>query len=251
MPVSLRMIQTVFASVICTILLSVPADVAFARDQAATISANPNPVPRGVGLGSTTISWKIEPGVDGVVTVSVAGGPEEVFAQGAAGTADAPWIDPAKTYRFTLYADPARRKEVASLTVTSVGSAAARPPPFITAEPNPVSPGPAEGTRITWDTGRDTPATVQVTVDGGPPAHFASGASGSAVADWISINKTYEFRLVADENPGVVIASVVVTRHLPRVGQGTLFRIVGASVLLLLLAAVWRFFRDPEPPPLA
>jgi hypothetical protein len=69
---------------------------------AATITASPNPVPAGEGLGTTTITWNTGDGTVGQVYVSVDGGPESLFGGGGSGTA--PWIQTGKRYEFRLYA---------------------------------------------------------------------------------------------------------------------------------------------------
>jgi hypothetical protein len=67
------------------------------------ISANPNPVPAGVGDGTTTITWDTGDGSMGEVYVSVNGLPEKLFFRGAKGTRDAPWINDRGICTFSLY----------------------------------------------------------------------------------------------------------------------------------------------------
>jgi hypothetical protein len=70
-----------------------------------TITANPNPVPPGEGNGTTQISWNITDQSLGDVKVYVVedGKPESLFAAGAKGSQDAPWIATGPTYEFRLY----------------------------------------------------------------------------------------------------------------------------------------------------
>jgi hypothetical protein len=71
---------------------------------AATITASPNPVPGGEGLGTTTITWNTGDGTVGQLYVSVDGGPESAFDSGLSRSSAAPWIQAGKRYEFRLYA---------------------------------------------------------------------------------------------------------------------------------------------------
>ncbi len=71
---------------------------------AATITASPNPVPAGEGLGTTTITWNTGDGTVGQLYVSVDGGPESAFDSGLSRSSAAPWIQAGKRYEFRLYA---------------------------------------------------------------------------------------------------------------------------------------------------
>lgn len=69
-----------------------------------TLTASPNPVPAGSGVGTTTITW--DTGEDfqpGSVLVSMNGGEDVLFAYGPSGSQEAPWILSGSTYRFHLY----------------------------------------------------------------------------------------------------------------------------------------------------
>jgi len=79
------------------------AAVSRIRQTATTISATPNPVPAGGGIGTTAISWTTGDGSDGQVYVSADGQPEQIFATAPQGSADAPWIEAGKSYEFRLY----------------------------------------------------------------------------------------------------------------------------------------------------
>jgi hypothetical protein len=242
----------VLARLVGALALSLlPASVAMAQ-QPPVITANPNPVQAGAAPGSTTISWDTG-GADGVVMVSADGKPQDVFARGARGAMDAPWISAGSTYEFTLYTGANQSTRLASVVVKSEAARtpASKQAAWIRADPNPVPAGPeGKGTTIAWDTADGLPARVVVSVNGEQPRDFAGGASGSATADWIGMNQRYEFRLVRD-NQQEPLATVVVTRPLDRASESTLFRVLAVAVLILLVAAVWRFVRDPEPPPLA
>ena len=98
-------------------------------ERTATIVAEPNPVPSGSGLGRTTISWTTQTASavelrrraeesDGEVYVSRDGGPEQLFAGGAAGSAEANWIAAGSRYEFRLYTSAAPRRLLAKTVVT-------------------------------------------------------------------------------------------------------------------------------------
>jgi hypothetical protein len=74
--------------------------IVFVSKTAPTLSASPNPVPAGKGLGRTTISWN---SVDGKIYVSVDEGNEVLFADLPCGSQDADWIGEGFSYEFRLY----------------------------------------------------------------------------------------------------------------------------------------------------
>lgn len=74
--------------------------IVFVSKMAATLSASPNPVPAGKGLGRTTLSWN---SVDGKIYVSVDGGNEVLFVDLPSGSQDADWIGEGFNYEFRLY----------------------------------------------------------------------------------------------------------------------------------------------------
>jgi hypothetical protein len=88
-----------------------------ARERTATIAADPNPVPAGAGLGRTRISWTTLAGDDAEVCVSQDGGPERLFARGAAGSIEAGWILTGSSYEFRLYSRDASRRLLAKTIV--------------------------------------------------------------------------------------------------------------------------------------
>ena len=85
---------------------------------AASLKATPNPVPYGVGLGSTTVTWNIGVHSVGQVYVSTNGGPEKLFASGSHGSQDAPWTSANETYEFRLYAGTDHTKLLSAVVVT-------------------------------------------------------------------------------------------------------------------------------------
>jgi hypothetical protein len=84
----------------------------------ASIQANPNPVPAGGQLGSTTVIWKTGDGSQGQVYVSEDGGPDNLFDAGTEGNKEAPWIRTGSTYEFRLYAGSEHKSQLASVQVT-------------------------------------------------------------------------------------------------------------------------------------
>ena len=85
---------------------------------AATIQAQPNPVPAGDGLGTTTIVWKTGDGSQGQVYVSEDGAEDKLFDAGTEGSTPAPWIRAASTYEFRLYAGTNHKTLLGSVKVT-------------------------------------------------------------------------------------------------------------------------------------
>jgi hypothetical protein len=67
------------------------------------LSASPNPVPGGEGLGKTTVSWDTADGSIGRIFVSVNGGAEALFSDGRRGSVVADWIEAGNNYEFRLY----------------------------------------------------------------------------------------------------------------------------------------------------
>lgn len=71
----------------------------------ASITANPNPVPAGAGLGNTIISWNTGDGSVGQVRVASESTSDEtlLLPEGATGTLQANWIQNGDGYIFFLY----------------------------------------------------------------------------------------------------------------------------------------------------
>jgi hypothetical protein len=89
-----------------------------AIDRRPYIQAVPNPVPKGDGLGTTTICWATRNAAVGHVYLLTEDGQELPFAAGAEGIQSVTWIAPNVAYRFRLYAGRDRRTALASVTVT-------------------------------------------------------------------------------------------------------------------------------------
>jgi hypothetical protein len=84
-----------------------------AKSDEGSIQATPNPVPAGPGSGKTKITWSTKGSLPMVkVYVSENGQPETVFAQGAEGSVEAPWIGAGTTYEFRLYAEEGSKKRL-------------------------------------------------------------------------------------------------------------------------------------------
>lgn len=192
----------------------------------AVIAAEPNPVPVRDGLGTARIRWSTGTAEPGQIFLSADGGAEQLFAEGAEGTQDAPWINPSSKYEFRLYAGREHRALLASVLVTGVISASApagapvAPPagragsPTLTASPNPVPTAGSPGeTIISWDTGDGRPGQVYLYVPrpGAVEQLFAAGAHGTRPAPWIDPHATYEFRLYAGEQRTTRLATIEVT----------------------------------------
>jgi hypothetical protein len=193
------------------------------------------------GLGVATIEWSTGDSSPGEVCVSTDHGPERLFARAAAGRARAEWITLGSSYEFRLYRIAEPRELLARTIVDAAslaepsGNSTPRPlgsaPAVLTATPNPVPRGSGRGsTRLEWDVGTGVEGRVEVSKNAGPPALFASGVRGSAMADWIQSGATYEFRLYGGAS-GHALATLQVTRG-ERGGS------VVASVGILLVCAL-------------
>lgn len=165
-----------------------------------SLSVSPNPVPSGPGLGTSTATWDTGDGSVGQVWVSMDYGAEALFAQSDAGTADAPWIQAGRLYRFTLYAGTAHATALGSVNVTRIPIG-----PGLAAAPNPT---PNNRTTITWNTGDGSWGEVWVSTDGGTELLFAGAPSGAADAPWIYAPR-YVFRLYQGTGHTTVIAGPV------------------------------------------
>jgi hypothetical protein len=87
------------------------------RERTATITADPNPVPPGSGLGRTRISWTTLAKDDAEVRVSQDGEPEHLFARGPTGSIEVGWIATGSSYEFRLYSRGASRRLLAKTIV--------------------------------------------------------------------------------------------------------------------------------------
>ena len=88
-----------------------------ARERAATIAAEPNPVPVGTGLGRTRISWTTLTRDDAEVCVSKDGEPERLLARGPTGSVEVSWIATGSSYEFRLYSKDTSRRLLAKTIV--------------------------------------------------------------------------------------------------------------------------------------
>ena len=88
-----------------------------AVERTDTIAADPNPVPSGPGLGRTRISWATLAERDAEVWVSQDGRPEQLFARGPTGSAEANWIVNGSSYEFRLYSREQPRRVLAKTVV--------------------------------------------------------------------------------------------------------------------------------------
>ncbi len=79
------------------------AEEAKVPNGAATIKADPNPVPPGGELGTTTITWDTGGNESGQVFVAKDDGPEKLFGTGASGSSEVKWIRIHTRYEFRLY----------------------------------------------------------------------------------------------------------------------------------------------------
>lgn len=201
------------------------------------IRATPNPVPFVLGLGTTTIAWSTGNGRPGWVSVLATGGAESLFAKGGQGKQEAPWIEAGVSYRFRLYGDEARTRELAEVSVAQEAPLMSerRESPFLRATPNPVPPSPGLGaTTLEWATGDGTPGFVYLRQAGGGEVGVASGARGTIEAPWLQKDTAYRFRLYADQERRKQLAAVTVTMGSPtREVLLDVAVLVGAIVLLL------------------
>lgn len=89
-----------------------------AQQRVVTLDAVPNPVPAGLGLGSTRISWDTGDGSIGQIYVSRGDASEDLFATGSGGCVEATWIAEGSSYLFRLYGGTTHERVVAEVTVT-------------------------------------------------------------------------------------------------------------------------------------
>jgi hypothetical protein len=83
--------------------LLITPDIVFVTKAASTLTAFPNPLPAGDGVGKTMISWNVANAVAGKVYVSIDDHQELLFASAQQGLAAANWIRTGSTYEFRLY----------------------------------------------------------------------------------------------------------------------------------------------------
>jgi len=88
----------------------------------APLHASPVIFPSRAAPGTTTVSWNMPGQAEADVWVSQDGGPEHLFARGARGSQEAPWIARGSTYEFRLYALLPERQLIGKVAVRETGS---------------------------------------------------------------------------------------------------------------------------------
>jgi hypothetical protein len=83
--------------------LLITPGIVFVTKAASTLTAFPNPVPAGDGVGKTMISWNAATVIAGKIYVSIDNRQELLFASAQQGSAAANWIRTGSTYEFRLY----------------------------------------------------------------------------------------------------------------------------------------------------
>jgi len=84
--------------------------------------------------------------------------------------------------------------------------------PTLSASPNPVPAGERMGkTTILWNTANGDAGKVYVSTNGREESLFATSRQGSAAANWIRADSTYEFRLYNSDHTEL-LAKIAVTR---------------------------------------
>lgn len=176
----------------------------------ADLSASPCIVQPGQSLCTTVLSWS---GVSSgsqiwtrVIETGEVGGPN---ASGASGSVSIAWIQPNRTYRFTLYADDQNSTVLADIDVIATLSNAT-----LSANPNPctVQPGQSScASTLTWS-GANAASQIwaRVVETGQLVGVSGGGVSGSIPVNWIQPNLTYQFELHQAGQESPVIASTQV-----------------------------------------
>jgi glycosyltransferase involved in cell wall biosynthesis len=116
---------------------------------------------------------------------------QQIFASGASGSMEAPWIGNKGIYRFKLFQGGNKSRLLASIAVSQNGSNRSDSDSnkevidgnaYITATPNPVPKVAGLGkTLISWSTGDGSPGHVEVTLEG-QPAHYPP-SDAAAIAE--------------------------------------------------------------------
>ena len=111
-------------------------------------------------------------------------------------------------YSFREITDHCAAPDSSEVTAVTRGET-----PTLSAQPNPVPPSVGVGrTTIAWSTGNEPSGPVYVSENGGPEILFAGESRyGSQDAPWISVGKTYEFRLYSGGDRRRLLSTVVVT----------------------------------------
>jgi hypothetical protein len=187
------------------------------RAATGTITASPNPCnpAPATKICTANISWSTQGVKHARVFVRAIGNklfPEKEFGTGpSCSRCEANWIEPGTEYVFLLvdFSNGTRGAELATVTVTAGGGAAATAPAGgavtgnISASPNPCRLAAGQKvctTYVTWSTQGAQHARVYVTAVGKTPEkEFGTGRScepGKCVANWIEAGAEYVFSLV-------------------------------------------------------
>jgi hypothetical protein len=186
------------------------------------ITANPQVVivPAGASSGSTSISWSTRNCAAAQVTVTAAGGTEQLFGDATSfQNSVAPWIG-LTSFTFRLYGDRTRTLLLDSVVVTGVRS----PSGSITAVPvtfNLPTTDATFSTTLTWATSEEVAGWVTRSVTGGGEQLIAQGGSNAGFeVSGLGAGET-TFRLYGDEARTLLLGSMVVTGVLPLPGTIT------------------------------
>jgi hypothetical protein len=204
------------------LLLALSMAPARAAGPAGQITANPEVViiPAGVSSGSTSISWTTVNCAAAQVTVTAAGGAEQLFGDATSfQNSLAPWIG-LTTFTFRLYGDRTRTLLLDSVVVTGVRS----PSGSISAIPVTFKLPTADATfstTLSWTTSGGLGGWVTRSVAGGAEQLIAQGGSNASfVVSGLGAGETV-FRLYADEARTQLLGSIIVTGAPPLPGSIT------------------------------
>ncbi len=223
-----------------------PRDTAPETKVEAHLTATPNPVPAGNGLGTTTITWDTGDGTLGQVYVYVpkTGAAEQLLTAGPRGSVDAPWIGALATYEFRLYSGQDRTRLLRTVEVTRTPVTGPHDAPFISASPKFVPAGGSlPKTLVVWDTANGSWGQVYHQVTGQPETLVDEGATGFREVSVIETAPS-SFHLYAGREHTKVVASTVVptgnarTRFLwPRPSQAIV--ILLSTLLVVAIGAAY------------
>ncbi len=149
------------------------------------------------------VTWSISFSTNAVVQSTTDDGPEEIIVSGAEGTHTADFIEPGHIYRFILrpFAPPIVGDVIAIAVLDT------RPEAIPGERSGQISVSP-DG-QVTWTAAGVPDAVVLASVDGRPPEEFATGLSGSAMADFIAPGRHHHFtlRMLIEDLQGDLLAS--------------------------------------------
>lgn len=195
---------------------------AAAATPSGQITANPEVViiPSGASSGTTSISWTTVNCAAAQVTVTPAGGTEQLFGDATSfQNSLAPWIG-LNTFTFRLYGDRTRTLLLDSVVVRGVRPASGS----ITASPLTFALATADATfstMLSWTTSEGFTGRVTRSTAGGAETLIAEGVSNSGFeVSGLGAGETV-FRLYADEAHTQLLDSIVVTGVPPLPGSIT------------------------------